>query len=64
MPWVGNERNKERATEEDEVERKKTVKEDGCLCPHCGYELDIVAETAFRDLYECAQCGYVKQVKT
>jgi ribosomal protein S27AE len=32
-------------------------------CPRCGNPLDLVAEHAFLELWECAQCGYSKKVK-
>jgi ribosomal protein S27AE len=32
-------------------------------CPRCGNTLLLVAEHAFAELWECAQCGYSKQVK-
>jgi len=32
-------------------------------CPRCGSPLDMVAEHAFAELWECAQCGYSKVVK-
>lgn len=32
-------------------------------CPRCGNTLFLVAEHAFAELWECAQCGYSKQVK-
>lgn len=37
--------------------------EAGYYCPRCGYGLSLVAEHAFAELWECAQCGYSKQVK-
>lgn len=32
-------------------------------CPRCGSPLDLIAEHAFQELWECAQCGYAKKVK-
>jgi len=32
-------------------------------CPRCGNPLDMLAEHAFAQLWECAQCGYSKVVK-
>lgn len=32
-------------------------------CPRCGNPLDMIAEHAFMELWECAQCGYTKRVK-
>lgn len=32
-------------------------------CPRCGYPLMLIAEHAFSEVYECKQCGYMKQVK-
>ena len=32
-------------------------------CPRCGNPLDIVATSAYQDLWECAQCGYTRALK-
>lgn len=33
------------------------------ICPRCAYPLDRVSEGNTLDLWECAQCGYLKVVK-
>lgn len=33
------------------------------ICPRCAYPLDKTAEGTTLDLWECAQCGYLKVVK-
>lgn len=55
-----------RVTEELKVVEDRKGKERweaGAYCPRCGYELDLIAETAFQELWECKQCGYAKRVK-
>lgn len=57
--WIGGPMNEARAKLEDakvmDEPQGKTYQ-----CPRCGAPLDMIAEHAHAELWECARCGFDK----